>query len=131
VDRRKTADAPARVPALEPAPPAHSLEELRTLVTISRAHPSDVQQRQVVARLDGGPKITLYFGDSFTQEIPPGTHRLRVHNTLFIKTVEFHVEPGEHLEFVLINRASLATLAFLTVLGVGPLFLDIHTRSVV
>jgi hypothetical protein len=131
VNANRSAGVAAGVPALEPAPPVHSIEELRTLLTVSREHPSDVKQRQVVARLDDGPKTTLYFGDSFTWEIPPGTHRLRVHNTLFIKTVEFRVEPGEHIEFVLVNRASVTTLAFLTVLGVGPLFLDIHMRSVV
>jgi hypothetical protein len=114
-----------------PADAADARDELRTFVTVSRAHPSDVQQRQVVVRIDGGRPATLLFGDSFTLEVPPGTHRLRAHNTLVWKTVTFAVEPGEHLEFIVINRGPAWTYALLAILGAAPLFLTIERRSVV
>ena len=106
-----------------------SSEDLRTFVTVSRTHPKDIQQRQVIVRLDGGPKMTLLFGQSFKLEVPPGAHCLRAHNTLFRKKVAFVVEPGEHLEFVVINHAGPMTLAMLAVMGAAPLYLSIRRRS--
>ena len=58
------------------------------------------------------------------------THPLRVHNTLFWKTVPFSVQPGEHVTFQLINRAIWTKL-----IGVGffaggmPLRLIIERES--
>ena len=106
------------------------LEELRTRVTISRQHPRDIGQRQVFVRLDGGARVTLRFGEAVTLEIRPGTHSLRAHNTLVWKTVTFHVEAGEHLEFVVINRGGPITFGIAAILGAAPLFLSIERRSI-
>ena len=97
---------------------------------ISRTHPTDAQQRQVIARLDGGDKITLLYGDSVTVEVPAGGHKLRAHNTLIWRTVRFTVEPGEHLEFIVINKSPAWAFALLALLGAGPLFLKIERRSI-
>jgi len=104
--------------------------DLRCFVTISRQHERDAQTRQVISRIDDSPAVTLLFGESVTQEIRPGGHRLRANNTLIWKRLDFTVEPGEHLEFVLINRTGRFTLGFLAILGVAPLFLTIEKRSV-
>ncbi|MEO8070420.1 MAG: hypothetical protein ABI652_03390 [Acidobacteriota bacterium] len=104
-------------------------DELRTLVTISRAHPSDIQMREVFVRLDGGRRVRLEFGQSFTDEVRPGAHHLRVHNTLVWKNVHFVVEPGEHLEFVVINVGYWWTFGIAGVLGAAPLFLRVERRS--
>jgi hypothetical protein len=48
------------------------LDDLRALVTVSRTLHTDCGQRQVVVRVDGGPKVRLVFGESFTLEVPPG-----------------------------------------------------------
>jgi len=114
---------------LAPQTPVDEGEDFRTLVTLARTHPTDVGQRQVIATVDGGPKVTLLYGQSVTLELTPGRHHLRAHNTLVWKNLEFQVEMGEHLEFLLINRASRLTLGFLAVLGVAPLFLSVHKRS--
>jgi hypothetical protein len=108
---------------------APAVDELRTFVTISREHPSDVGERQVVARLDGGQSCTLVFGESRTIEVQPGAHHLRVHNTLFWKNVRFAVEPGEHIEFVVINQSRWWTWGVAGVLGSAPLFLHVELRS--
>lgn len=105
-------------------------DDLRTSVTISRAHPTDVGQRQVIVRLDEGPKVRMVFGDEFTIELQPGRHKLFVHNTLFWKTLHFSIEPGEHIEFIVINTARWWTAGVVGVLGSAPLFLRVVQRSV-
>jgi hypothetical protein len=124
--RLDTGRRPARMP-LRSEP--QEADDLRTLVTIVRNDPEDVAMRQIVTRIDALPKVTLMFGDSWTAELEPGAHRLRVHNTLVWKTVPFTVEPGEHLEFVVINRSGRISFAFLAMLGASPLFLTIKRRS--
>jgi len=103
-------------------------DELRTLVTISRTHPKDIGERQVFIKLDD-KRATLVYGQQFTIEIQPGAHHLRVHNTLMWKNVRFTLEPGEHLEFLLINRGRWWTWGVAGVLGAAPLFLTVEKRS--
>jgi hypothetical protein len=104
------------------------VDDLRSFVTISRTHPKDIGQRQVYVRLDE-KRTTLLFGDHFTDELDPGLHELRVHNTLMRKRVRFALEPGEHLEFVIINSGRWWTWGFAAVLGSAPLFLKVEKRS--
>lgn len=115
---------------LAPVAPLALLDDLRTLVTVTRTHTTDIQIRQLYVRLDGGPRTALLYGESFTLEVQPGRHLLHVHNTLFWKRVTFHVEPGEHLEFMLINRGGKFTYPLVALLGVAPLYLTVQRRSV-
>ena len=94
-------------------------------LTLRRRSPRDAQQRQVVATVDGEPFATLLFGEAASREIPPGPHRLRVHNTLVWKTVEFRARPGEEVVYTIINRAGWATWWMLSLLGAGPLYLTV------
>ncbi len=119
------------IPAHGPDDPPHPGDDLRAYVTISREHPDDARQRQVLVRIDEGPTHTLLFGQRVTEEIRPGTHALRANNTLFWKRLAFSVEPGERLEFVAINRPGRLMLGFLSLLGVAPLYLSIERRSAV
>jgi len=104
------------------------VDDLRSFVTISRTHPTDVGDRQIFAKLDG-KETRLAFGEAFTDELQPGAHHLRVHNTLMWKNVRFTLEPGEHLEFLLINRGRWWTWGVAGVLGAAPLFLTVEKRS--
>jgi hypothetical protein len=61
--------------------------------------------------------------------VSPGRHRLRVDNTLFWKTIEFAIEPGEHLECLVINRARWWTAGMAGLLGSAPLFLTVRLNS--
>lgn len=106
-----------------------ALEDLRAFLTIARTHPSDFGERQVFVRLNGGPRIALVYGESLTDELRPGSHTLRVHNTLVWKTVRFAIEPGEHLECLIINSGRWWTYAMAGVLGSAPLFLNVQLRS--
>lgn len=108
---------------------ADAIDDLSATVTIGRTHPDDCGQRQIFARLDGLHRIVLLFGEAVTEEVPPGQHRLRVHNTLFWKTIDFTIEPGEHLEFQVINRARWWTYGVAGLLGAAPLFLTVRKIS--
>ena len=101
---------------------------MSTRVTVRRTHDDDVRQRQVIVRLDDGEQATLMFGESFSREIGPGDHRLRVHNTLFRKTIPFSIAPDEHVEFDVINRAGKITMSFLALMGAAPLYLTVERR---
>jgi hypothetical protein len=92
-------------------------------ITVTRKHAEDVGDRQVVVSLDGERFATLLYGGEVTREVPAGHHRLRAHNTLFWKNLDFDLAPGEHARFRAINRAGVGTFSMLGLLGVGPLFL--------
>jgi hypothetical protein len=92
-------------------------------ITLSRRHAQDVRDRQIVVSLDGEPFGTLLFGEEVTRQTAPGAHRLRAHNTLFWKTRELDLQPGEHARFVVINRPGPGTYSLLGMLGAGPLYL--------
>jgi hypothetical protein len=95
-------------------------------LTISRTSLSDVQQRQVIIKLDGESFATLLYGRSLTREISPGSHRLRFDNTWAKKTVEFKAADGEEIDFSVINRAGRFTWWMVAVLGAGPMYLTIE-----
>jgi hypothetical protein len=97
-------------------------------VTLRRTDPRDVAQRQIYARIDGLPTHTLLFGDTVQITVPAGQHALRANNTLFWKSVAFSIAPGQHIEFLLINRASRVGFGVLALLGVAPLMLSIEQR---
>lgn len=105
-----------------------STDRASARITLSRTDSTDVQQRQIYARIDDGPSHTLVFGNTVTLEVPPGDHRLRANNTLYWKTVTFSVAAGQQVEFALINRSGVFGLGFLALLGVAPLSLAIERR---
>jgi hypothetical protein len=95
-------------------------------LTVDRMGTEDVGTRQVVLSLDGETMATLLFGQRTSREITPGRHRLRAHNTLVWKTVEFDAKPGEHVRFSTVNRAGFGSMALVALLGVGPLFVTLE-----
>jgi hypothetical protein len=97
-------------------------------ITISRRDPKDVRDRQIVVSVDGEPLATLLFGAEASREVAPGEHRLRAHNTLFWKTLDVSLAPGEHALFSVVNRAGMGTFSLLGLLGVGPLYLTFERQ---
>ena len=92
-------------------------------ITIRRESPDDVGFREIFVSLDGEQIAILRPYETFTQEVKAGPHRLRAHNTLFWKTHDLVLRPGEHAKFVAINRAGFGTFGFMTFLGASPLYL--------
>jgi hypothetical protein len=104
-------------------------------LTVRRQSKDDVGYREIFIALDGHSLGYLAHGDELTREIPPGAHRLKAHNTLFSKTVEFTVGVGEHASFIAANKAGRGTYSmwalFFGFLGAGPLYLTFERESTV
>jgi hypothetical protein len=98
--------------------PAHLL--------ITRSSDRDVKYRQIFASLDGRSIGDILFGERIARDIEPGPHRLRVHNTLFWKTIEFTAEPGETVRFETINYSGRGFWMLALTIGVAPLFLAVE-----
>ena len=92
-------------------------------ITVSRDAVEDVGFREVFVQVDGKDVAMLRYGDSFSHELPAGPHRVRAHNTLFWKTHDIVLQPGEHARFVAINRAGWGTFGMLMFLGAAPVYL--------
>ena len=104
-------------------------------MTVRRTSRDDVGYREIFILLDGQSLGYLSHGDELTREIPPGTHTLKAHNTLFSKTVNFTVGAGDHASFIAANKAGRGTYSmwalFFGFLGAGPLYLTFERESVV
>lgn len=95
-------------------------------ITIIRQAKDDVRVRQIYVAIDGRSVAELLFGETFTTTVPPGSHRLRAHNTLVWKTVDCDLAPGEHARFEVVNRPGFGTYAMLSLLGSGPIYLRLE-----
>lgn len=104
--------------------PSDSPAKARLLIT--RSSERDVKNRQIFASLDGTSLGDLLFGGKITREIRPGPHSMRVHNTLFWKTIHFEAAPGETVHFETVNYAGRGFLNFVLIIGVAPLFLAVE-----
>jgi hypothetical protein len=103
-----------------------SVNSGKTRLTVTRRQPGDIGQREVFVSLDGKEFAILRHGDSITKDVEPGAHQLRMHNTLFWKTLQLELKPGEHAAFNVLNRAGWGTYGIATVLGAGPIYLEIE-----
>ena len=68
-------------------------------------------------------RASFAIGESLTIEVPSGPHQIRAHNTLFWKTHDVVLKPGEHARFTAINRAGWGTFGMLFILGAMPVYL--------
>lgn len=95
-------------------------------LTISRQDPNDIGSREIFVSLDGEEIAILSHGDTVTREMPPGPHELRVHNTLFRKVETFTVVAGEDVRYRVVNKSGWGTMAMMSVLGAGPVYLTLE-----
>lgn len=105
-------------------PDSPPLEQARLLVT--RNSERDVKNRQIFVSLDGNSVGDILFGEKIDRPVTPGVHRMRVHNTLFWKTIDFEAGPGETVHFNTVNYAGKGFLHFVLIIGVAPLFLAVE-----
>ena len=98
-------------------------------VTVSRQSPQDCGIREIFVSVDGEEFAILGHGETVTKEIPAGPHRIRAHNTLFWKTHDLVLQPGEHARFTAINKAGWGSFGFLMVLGASPLYLTFEREQ--
>lgn len=98
-------------------------------ITVSRTSPNDAGIREIFVSVDGNEIAVLRNGEAVTHEIPAGAHRLKAHNTLFWKTRDLVLSPGEHARFTTVNRTGWATFGLLIVLGAAPLYLTLEREG--
>ena len=94
-------------------------------LTLTRTASNDVGIRQVFVSVDGKDVAVLVHGQTATVELEPGSHKMRIHNTLVWKTMMFDASPGEEIRYDIINRAGFGTMALVATLGVGPICLTV------
>jgi hypothetical protein len=80
-----------------------------------------MQERELYVSVDGGPNAILSYGDSVTIPVAPGHHRLRVHNTISRRRVEFDVAAGQRVRFSAANVRGKNFGILATFLGIGPM----------
>jgi hypothetical protein len=88
-------------------------------ITVARTDPRDIGFREVFVALDGQSIAILRHGETVTRNVEPGRHRIRAHNTLIWKTIEFDLQPGEDARFNAVNRAGWGTYSVLALIGPG------------
>lgn len=98
-------------------------------ITVTRTSPEDVGFREIFVSLDGEQIGVLQHGQSVTVEVPSGPHQLRAHNTLFWKTHQLVLHPGEHARFRAVNRAGWGTFGMLFIIGAMPVYLTFERIS--
>jgi len=98
-------------------------------ITVSRNAPEDVGFREVFVSVDGKDVAILRYGDTITHELAAGPHRIQAHNTLFWKTRDVVLTPGEHARFTAINRAGWGTFGFMVFLGASPVYLTFEREK--
>ena len=103
--------------------------EEQASITIRRKSPEDVQQRQIIVKLDGENVGELYYGDTISIRVTAGRHKLRVDNTWNWKTVELEVASGDHLKFQTTSRAGRFSWFLVSMLGAGPIYVSIKRED--
>jgi hypothetical protein len=98
-------------------------------VTVLRQLKDDMGQREIFLALDGKDLAILRHEEGVTTEVTPGAHRMRAHNTLFWKTLEFDVKPGEHARFQVANRAGWGTYSLMGWIGAGIIYLTFERED--
>jgi hypothetical protein len=103
--------------------------EAQGTITVRRNSPDDVQQRQIIVKLDGESVGELFYGDTISVAVTAGRHRLRVDNTWNWKTVELDVVTGDHLKFQTVSRAGRFSWFLVGMLGAGPIYVSIKREE--
>jgi len=95
-------------------------------ILVTRRAPDDERERQLYVSLDGERLGTLMYGRQLARECGPGSHRLRVHNTLCWRTLDFEIGPGEQLTFCTANVIPTFFVGIAAALGAAPMFVRLE-----
>lgn len=98
-------------------------------ITVARTSPEDVQQRQIVVKVDGETIGDLMYGETLTIPVKAGKHRLKVDNTWNWKTMEVDVVAGDHVKFQTVSKPGKLTWFLVSLLGAGPNYVSIRREA--
>jgi hypothetical protein len=103
------------------------MDQESATIVLSRTSPDDVGVREIYVSIDGQAVGVLRPGDRITRQVAPGRHAIKASNTLFRRTREVDLAPGETAEFLGINKpggGAMGMSILMAVLGVGALTLE-------
>jgi hypothetical protein len=103
------------------------MDQEQATIVLRRTSPDDVGVREIYVSIDGKDAGVLRPGDVITQQVPAGTHVVKASNTLFRRSHEVDLAPGETAEFLGINKpggGAMGMSLLMAVLGVGALKLE-------
>jgi len=98
-------------------------------ITVVRTSDEDVQQRQIVVKVDGERVGELMFGETMTIPVKPGRHELLVDNTWNRKKVDLNLAAGEQARFRTVSRAGRFTWFLVGMLGAGPIYVSVEREN--
>lgn len=98
-------------------------------VVITRNRPDDWADRPIHVWLDDEPIGSVRYGTALARSIVPGRHRVRVHNTLFGRTLEFHAAPGEQVRLRCANQTARGGLLMMLMMGVALLRVSLEREE--
>lgn len=98
-------------------------------ITVARTSPDDVQQRQIVVKVDGETVGDLMYGETLTIPVKAGRHRLKVDNTWNWKTTDVEVAAGDHVKFQTVSKTGKLTWFLVSLLGAGPNYVSIRREA--
>lgn len=105
-----------------PAAPATAVR--RATITLTRQHPNDFPDRQLQVFLNGEEWCRIRSGESITRELAPGPYQVKAFNTLFTKTLEVNLRPGEHVRLRCSN--GFPTAGWFLMLFLHVTYLRVH-----
>lgn len=87
---------------------------------VARTSQKDIKMRGLEVFLDGKFLQDVGFGKEFELDIPTGDHVLKISNTVYSKTEEFHVGSGQSVAFEVANVLSGFGALMMSAIGIGP-----------
>jgi len=103
------------------------MEQEHATIVLRRTSSDDVGVREIYVSIDGKDAGVLRPGDVITKPVVPGRHVVKASNTLFRRSHEVELAPGETAEFLGINKpggGAMGMSILMAVLGVGALKLE-------
>lgn len=82
---------------LDDSEPRHVQVSPETAILVRRNSPHDFQDRQIYVWIDDEALGKIRYGDAINWPIEPGTHTIRVFNTLLTRTLTVDAAPGEQV----------------------------------
>ena len=103
------------------------MDQAPATIVLRRTSSEDVGVREIYVSIDGRDAGVLRPGDVVTKQVAPGHHVVKATNTLFRRTREVDLAPGETAEFLGVNKpggGAMGMSILMAVLGVGALKLE-------
>jgi hypothetical protein len=103
------------------------MDQEQATIILRRTSSEDVGVREIYVTIDGRDAGVLRPGDVVTTRVAPGHHVVKASNTLFRRTCEIDLGPGETVEFLGVNKpggGAMGMSILMAVLGVGALRLE-------